>query len=551
MTKVNTDKDPYIQLQRLQEEYRQQLPDRYAEVVTAWHACRDNRWGIDQLNTLHQLVRCLAGSGTTFGFTSLSDAAKVLAASLRNCIQNERSPSEDEIRQLEHQMVKLQQATQVKPATTASTELNPPVTPMEQQSKLIYLAEDDQELSASLAIHLRHFGYHVVTFHNTAALEQALSEQLRPDAVILDIILSESSLASPETLRSLRDKSPETMTVFLSARDDFDARLAAARAGGDAYFAKPADPQLIAEELDRLTQRRENLPFKVLIVDDDKTLASHYALLLRQAGMEVVTINNPRKVMESLADIAPELILMDVYMAECSGIELAKVIHQHAQFLSIPIVYLSSETNLEKQFSALRMGGDDCLTKPIDDEHLVTAITLRAQRARTLSGLMGQDSLTGLLKYTPFNEQLVAEISRAQRSGADLVLAMIDVDHFRSINDNYGHLTGDRVLKSISHLLRQRLRISDTIGRYGGEKFAVLFKECELEAACQLLEKIRADYNQVVHHINGCSFQVTFSAGLADLHADDSMESLIQAADQALYRAKEGGRNRIEKRPSD
>ena len=159
--------------------------------------------------------------------------------------------------------------------------------------------------------------------------------------------------------------------------------------------------------------------------------------------------------------------------------------------------------------------------------------------------LMVQDSLTGLLKHTKIKERLAADISRARRSEEPLTYAMLDIDHFKNINDQYGHPTGDQVIKSLARLLQQRLRQSDSIGRYGGEEFAVVLPGCDLQAAAQVLEHIRDGFAKLRFRHGGEIFSVTLSAGLACIQQFGDAEGINRAADEALYSAKRDGRNRI------
>jgi PleD family two-component response regulator len=137
---------------------------------------------------------------------------------------------------------------------------------------------------------------------------------------------------------------------------------------------------------------------------------------------------------------------MDMPMLDCTGLELAAVIRLQEAFVSVPIVYLSAEANITKQQTAMRLGGDDFLTKPIQPDHLVSSITSRVQRSRKLRSFMIRDSLTGLLNHTRIQEQLDLAVMRARRSASMLTFAMIDIDHFKAINDMHGHPVGDRVI---------------------------------------------------------------------------------------------------------
>jgi len=249
--------------------------------------------------------------------------------------------------------------------------------------------------------------------------------------------------------------------------------------------------------------------------------------------------------MESLLEFAPDLILIDIYMPGCNGMELAKVIRQLDAFVSIPIVFLSAESNLDKQLIAMGLGADDFLTKPIQPLHLVSSVSSRIQRSLKLRSFMVRDSLTGLLNHTTIKEQLSREVALAKRQGTPLAFAMIDIDHFKQVNDAYGHAAGDRVIKSLSRLLKQRLREAEMVGRYGGEEFAVILSNTDGVMAVKVMDAIRKDFSQLRNRADSREFAVTFSCGVADvLHFGDHAE-LSNAADKALYTAKNSGRNQV------
>ena len=158
---------------------------------------------------------------------------------------------------------------------------------------------------------------------------------------------------------------------------------------------------------------------------------------------------------------------------------------------------------------------------------------------------MVRDSLTGLLNHTTFKERLRAEAARAARQDKPLSVALIDIDHFKSVNDQYGHPVGDRVIKNISRLLRQRLRGADVIGRYGGEEFAVALPDTPLDKAVSVIDQIRATFAAIDQRAGNSGFHSTFSAGVAQCPPLTDSEALIKAADEALYAAKRGGRDQV------
>jgi diguanylate cyclase (GGDEF)-like protein len=191
----------------------------------------------------------------------------------------------------------------------------------------------------------------------------------------------------------------------------------------------------------------------------------------------------------------------------------------------------------------MRLGADDFLTKPIQPHHLIAAVANRANRASFIRALVRRDPLTGLLNHSALLEMTGVELARARRNKAPLTLAIIDIDNFKAINQTHGHPTGDRVLRSLARQLKQRLRVVDLIGRYGGEEFAVVFSATPGADALQVINSIREDFARVAHSSSQSSFHATFSCGLASVPDFVEVQRLLDAADRGLYEAKRRGRN--------
>ncbi|MDO9219479.1 MAG: diguanylate cyclase, partial [Thiobacillus sp.] len=256
-------------------------------------------------------------------------------------------------------------------------------------------------------------------------------------------------------------------------------------------------------------------------------------------------VNDPRETLNALKQFNPDLILMDMYMPNCTGVEVARIIRQHSEFLSIPIVYLSGETNVALQVDAMRLGGDHFLTKPFNPVFLNTIVKSKIERYRALRRSMYHDSLTGLLNHSSGKNMLEVLLSGIAHEGGFLSVVMLDIDHFKQVNDRYGHPTGDQVIRSLSWLLKQRLRKHDMICRYGGEEFLIGLPHTDAEQAFSIMERIRHDFSQI-HHPHGDShFLTTISAGISTYPLAKTGDALIKTADQALYQAKHDGRNRI------
>lgn len=190
------------------------------------------------------------------------------------------------------------------------------------------------------------------------------------------------------------------------------------------------------------------------------------------------------------------------------------------------------------------IGAEGFLTKPVNPGELVSAVAIRAERMRTLRTLMAKDSLTGVFNHTT-TAMLINAIDHAKRENHPLSFAMIDIDHFKKINDTFGHPAGDKVLLAISRILQQRLRSSDLVGRYGGEEFAVILPNTPLEDGVKILDQLRKDFSNVLFYAPGEDFSCTFSAGVAAFPSQDNGKHLGSRADQLLSQAKKAGRNRV------
>ncbi|MCP5268223.1 MAG: diguanylate cyclase [Zoogloeaceae bacterium] len=425
-----------------------------------------------------------------------------------------------------------------------------PTTPQAGTTELpptpVLLLEDDSSFANDLKAQLVAYGYDTMVMNSACGLAEALSRH-RPAALLVDVVLDTSEhITGPEIVRAARKAGLDLPPVFfISASNDVLYRLDAVRTGGAGYFVKPFEIGPLIEALDEATHRTQAEPYRVLVVDDSEATAEIHAGILRNAGMQVTICNNPLEVPAQIHERNPELVLLDMYMPACNGDELALLLRQSPATIGLPIVFLSVEENMDRQLLALHFGGDDFLKKPIEPHQLVWSVMARIDRYRKMRALMVRDGLTGLYNHSTLMEQLGRECSRAKRQEQTVSFAMLDLDHFKSVNDTHGHAAGDRVLKSFSRLLTQRLRKTDVIGRYGGEEFAVIFPDTDPATAEDIVNGIRETFGLLTHFAPGVAFRVTFSGGIAALPPCTSPTELSARADQLLYEAKAGGRNRI------
>lgn len=529
------------QLRALRERYQARVPGRLDDLEVAWRSASAAPVDDEPYALLCRLVHNLAGSAGSFGFAALGARARLLERALRAAQPGDRALHAT----LGGAMAELRAlaARGPEPKHTPETAAPMAASPATRAAGRVFVLEDDGPQARHLVAQLGHFGYAAAAFPTEAAILTAL-ETTSPVALVVDLELQTGPTAGADLVGRLQGGAhAHVPAVFTSAQDGWAARLAAVRAGGRAYLTKPIDVSALVEQLDRLTGRRIDAPLRILLVDDNEVLALRYAAVLEAAGMGARVLHDPAGLLAAFSDYQPDLVVMDVYMPGCKGTEAAQVIRQHPVHCNVPMVFLSTESAMDQQLAALRVGGDDFLTKPIADAHLVEAVRIRATRFRGLISLMSRDSLTGLLNHIHLKLALERELAMARRRGAWLSVVMLDIDDFKAVNDTYGHPVGDRVITGLGRLLTQRLRTSDIAARYGGEEFAVILPEVSGADAVGVIDQVREQFAQLTHAHPGGGFHVTLSAGVATAPPHSDVQSVLAAADAALYRAKRAGRN--------
>jgi diguanylate cyclase (GGDEF)-like protein len=395
-------------------------------------------------------------------------------------------------------------------------------------------------------VQLGYFGIHA-EFHQGRRLPD---DSTQPAIVLMDSAgMTIQQIAAQ--VEQLRSRFSTSTLIVHRLPSDFDSLKAVLSAGCDFCFsAATAMPVVMAKLID-LCSSQEEEPYRVLVVEDSLTARKSIERTLAMCGIETHSTSNPHEVLDCLTRFQPDLILMDMFMPDCTGVEATRVIRQHPEFLSIPIVYLSGDTNVPMQVEALRLGGDQFLTKPFNPVVLNAIVQSKIERYRALSRAMLNDSLTGLFNHKTSKSKLATALRIAVAEKQPLSVAMIDIDYFKKINDSYGHQMGDQVIRSLAWFLRQRLRKTDLIGRYGGEEFLLVLPDADADLAVEVLDRIRHDFSLIKHAFNETWFNAAFSGGVAQLHVqtqtETSAETLINQADEALYQAKHAGRNRIVK----
>lgn len=289
---------------------------------------------------------------------------------------------------------------------------------------------------------------------------------------------------------------------------------------------------------------------RVLIAEDDQISARILEAALRKWEYEVVLAQDGAEAWNILeADDGPQLAILDWVMPVMNGIEVCCKVRRRTAGRYTYIILLTGNTDPSAVVEGIEAGADDYIKKPFNPDELQARLRSGRRIVELQEELRFQatrDGLTGLLNRTAILERLRIELERAGRESAPLSVAMLDLDHFKTINDTYGHLTGDSVLHEIAIRMLACLRPYDLIGRYGGEEFLVILPNCNVSEAVSIADRLRICIGAAEIKVGESSLPVRASIGVAAVTGSKEIDPLIRAADAALYQAKHSGRNRVE-----
>lgn len=544
------DSSPQKVLERLRAKYLQRSSERLAQIEHALDSLELSPADHAQIETLVRGFHGFAGSAQTYGFeqvTLLGQEGEALAQRL--AVEHDRIDPQH-FRRL-HELTDLirrhLESEQDEPLEGLLS-LTPPVRRARREKRTAILA-GTRSTTTALRSMLRDGGIEVALAAD-AETAMSLVDGDAPDVLITDAQLGETS--GFDLIRRVRNRpdGDRTAAFVIRSHEDFLDKVEAIRSGADGSFQEPIDETAILRRVQLVLQRLAPEPPVILSVEDEPDQAEYIRTVLESAGYTVHTIEDPKQFEKALSRHDPDLLLMDVLLPDVSGYELARYVRQDEAHAALPILFLTTESQAEAAIESIRAGADDILLKPVSPTMLLTSVAARIERARMLTHLLERDGLTGLLTHTAFIERLGIAIKEHSRSGGrPAALVMLDIDHFKKVNDRYGHPAGDRVLASLAGYLRRRLRQSDSIGRYGGEEFAVLLHDLNTNEARRLFEEMLDEFSRIGHPLAADEpVHVEFSGGIAMLStpATGGVDAWINAADAALYRAKKKGRRRIE-----
>jgi two-component system, cell cycle response regulator len=295
---------------------------------------------------------------------------------------------------------------------------------------------------------------------------------------------------------------------------------------------------------------------RILVAEDDPVLRHRLHAALSSWGYDVTSVVDGQEALREVArPDAPNLAILDWSMPKVDGLEVCRAVRTRAAGQYVYMILLTSNNRDDDVLEGFDAGADDYITKPFDTRQLKARVRSGARIVQLQQELITareqlrekamHDPLTGLLTRGAFFEICDGEVARAARHGQSLALMMADLDHFKAINDQYGHLAGDDVLRETATRLRSTFRRGDAVGRYGGEEFVALAIGCQMQDALGLAERFRENISREPVATSAGLIQITTSIGVAAIPNVETSWTLLKAADEALYRAKAAGRNTV------
>ncbi len=539
----------------LRESFKRLLPRRLAAVKELCNNLCHNEWNTMDLERSYHAIQNLAGSSGNFGLVEVSDSLFSLEVYLASFIDSGITPGAIQLSEIDKLNEKLT------PLIDEISNITPQSTPPSDEISVTPLADEQtfkpyriSYLSSQLAIDSEI----IKQFETISAAIVHHSDQWEfitdlvnnpPHAAIIDASILNNINRIGETINHVRSEHDSRLPViFLSSQSDLNTRLKAMRSGADAFFCTPFNPQEIVERVSELMRPEQNDPYRVLVVEDDRSQAVFCQSILKKMGMQTRYVDEPLNVMEVLDSFNPDLILMDLYMPGCDGAELTALIRERADYIHTPIVFLSGEKDLNVHLDALSHGGDDFLSKPVRPKHLISTVKNRIKRAREMALKAGhgnpnrKDTITGLYSRPYFLDQLNEALNSKEPLNGGLLY--IEIDDPNKISEKTGYSGADDLTRLLSTLVGAHLNKGDIPARFSDHSFIALVPTCDTESMLLRATQLQKTVENHLFEIKNQSITITISIGIyAFSKTSNDPGASISKAEKALKLSQSKGGN--------
>lgn len=352
------------------------LPELLASSRQTWNKISQSLWSETSFEKLYDVISEIASKTALHDMPEMERQSATIQQYFDSFINTKNIPNSRQIEEINQLFDLLEQALSISQQAYNSGQPD--------RNYNLFMLCKDMPITAEISSLLQAWQYNIHQFQNSEMLRQSLDDA-SPAAIIVEtgLLPAIASLRDDIARRASISRKPIPL-IFISNKDDISMRLAAMQAGAARYFSPPHDSNQICAEIVNITTPEPPQQDKVLIIEDDPTQADFAASILKKGGMLTETVTHPLDVMDALKKFIPDLILMDIYMPDANGLELTTIIRDDLRFIATPIIFLSGETDLDKQIDALVLGGDDFISKPIRPKYLIAIIKNRIKRTRDL-----------------------------------------------------------------------------------------------------------------------------------------------------------------------
>jgi len=521
-------------VQRIYERYRAVFDQQYDDIEAAVVAAEGGNLDEHRAEQARRQAHKLAGAGGTFGLPRVTEAARMIEELFAEAHSGALARPE-RLRQLSADLRTALDAGPQTVSTPVSTTVG------DDDELMLLLVSDDETFVGQVQQEAAGRGVKVQACRALRDVEL----DGHPDVALVSADGDPAGLRRVLTSLSA-GQTPVPTSVLTPTHGEVD-RVEVAQLGGRGFLNLPVEARRAVDAAQELLEAQRLEGIRILAVDDDPAVLEVVASLLDAEGVSVTTLAEPARFWDVLQEVVPDQLILDVDMPEVSGLALCRAVRNDPRWSQLSVLFLTGVTDADVAEEVFAAGADDYVTKPINHRELVIRISNRLERFRLYRRLAETDPLTGTANRRKAMETLDRLRGVADRYDEALSVAVLDLDHFKSVNDEHGHLSGDEVLRSLGARLRGAFRGQDLVARWGGEEFLVaMYGMRRGDAVHRIAEVLEAQRAAVYRDAHGEPFRITFSAGVAEYRLDGcETAELFRAADEALYLGKESGRDRV------
>ncbi|WP_016917032.1 PleD family two-component system response regulator [Rickettsia honei] len=425
--------------------------------------------------------------------------------------------------------------------------------------------------------------YYTVLTANSGKEALAILKKEKIDIILLDVMMPE--MDGCEVCKTIKTN-PETThipVVMVTALSDIDDRVKGLEAGADEFLTKPINDTALFVRLKSLSRMKSlidelklrnstnallgvtNIEMhdtfadkKILLINDDVVQAKNIKQMLLKLTQNVKVISNSDE-LDIINEYTPDLVIISSTLENDDPLRISVILRGKAEISGVVIILQIDEDGMPLVVKGIELGINDYFVYPIEESELLARIRTQLRRKQYQDNLRNdleqsvnlavKDGLTGLFNRRYFDIHLKQIIEKANKESIKLYLLMCDIDNFKHVNDTYGHQAGDKVLTIVSRILKNTLRVTDLIARFGGEEFTILLTDIDISKAIETAERVRVKIKYMNFHIEDQiePLKTTISIGVTKYKKEESIESFIERADKAMYEAKTTGKNKVVK----